>query len=484
MLLLLILISALVRFVRLSEPAELVFDETYYAKDSCLYLGYAPETCMLTQETEQSYVHPPLGKWLIAGGIKVLGFSSLGWRFMAAVFGTALVVVVFLLARQLFHDRWTAGVAGLLVGTDFLMIVQSRISMLDIFLAFFIVLGFLFMAFDRNEVLWVQEYLHTDPASGPALYRLRYRYAAGASFGLALAVKWSALFALMAALSLATAWSWGLRKLGRTTPEGAVQIEPAQTNRLGRVVAGTMVAFLMIPGLVYLTSYGHYFAERGAETCSFIVPPQSDERILGEGFLGYEQGFCVQGVLGIAMSFADLHERVAEYHLTLKATHPYQSKAWTWPLVLRPIAYYYSSVEGKATEIIGIGNVVTWYGVIASAGWLLIRSRRKWRPERVIAVAWVAQYLPWVLVARPLFFFYMTPIVPFMMISLAASLSALRRRGRNSRRFVNAYLIIGVGVMLLIFFVVLTAVPIPYEWWLRLMWLRTFDCGRYACGWI
>jgi dolichyl-phosphate-mannose-protein mannosyltransferase len=483
-LLLLILISALVRFVRLSEPAELVFDETYYAKDSCLYVGYQPETCMLTQETEQSYVHPPLGKWLLAGGIKLFGFSSLGWRFMAAVFGTALVVVVFLLARQMFHDRWTAGVAGLLVATDFLMIVQSRISMLDIFLAFFVVLGFFFMALDRSEVLRVREYLHTEPAGRHALYRLRYRYAAGASFGLALAVKWSALFALLAALGLAVAWSRGLRRLGRTTSEAGGQNEPARRDPFGRVVVGTMAAFLVIPGLVYLASYAHYFVERQAETCSFVVPPKSDERILGEGFLGYEQGFCVQGVLGVAMSFADLHERVAEYHLTLKATHPYQSKAWTWPLVLRPIAYYYSSVEGKATEIIGIGNVATWYGALISAGWLLIRSRRRWRPERVIALAWAAQYLPWVLVARPLFFFYMTPVVPFMMISLAASLSALRRRGKKSRRFVTAYLIIGVGVMLLIFFVVLTAVPIPYDLWLRLMWLRAFDCGRYACGWI
>jgi dolichyl-phosphate-mannose--protein O-mannosyl transferase len=141
-------------------------------------------------------------------------------------------------------------------------------------------------------------------------------------------------------------------------------------------------------------------------------------------------------------------------------------------------------VEGKATEIIGIGNVATWYGALASAGWLLLRTRRRWSPERVIAVAWAAQYLPWVLVARPLFLFYMTPIVPFMMISLAASLSALRHRGKKSRRFVTAYLIIGVGVMLLIFFVVLAAIPIPYDLWLRLMWLRTFDCGRYACGWI
>jgi dolichyl-phosphate-mannose-protein mannosyltransferase len=481
-LLLLILVSALLRFVRLSEPAELVFDETYYAKDACLYAGQTPEDCMLLQETEQSYVHPPLGKWLIAVGIKLFGFSSFGWRFMAAVFGTGLVVVVFLLTRQLFHDLWTAGIAGLLVATDFLMLVQSRIAMLDIFLAFFVSLAFTFMALDRNEVLRVRNHFGESQSGGSASYRPVHRYAAGASLGLALAVKWSALLALLTAALLAAAWSWSLHRL-RGSQSGH-QGQGAPGRRLGRAAAGILLAFLVIPGGIYLTSYSGYFVERWGERCPFIVPPKSDKRLLGEGFWGYEKGSCLRGPLGVALSFADLHERVADYHLTLKAKHPYQSRAWTWPLVLRPIAYFYSSVAGKATEIIGIGNVVTWYGALASGGWLLLRSRRRWRPERVVGVAWVAQYIPWVMVARPLFFFYMTPVVPFMMISLAASLNALRNRGRKSRRLVTAYLVIAVAVMLPLFYPVLTAIPVPYNLWLRLMWLRAFDCGSFACGWI
>jgi dolichyl-phosphate-mannose-protein mannosyltransferase len=483
--LLLILISALVRFVRLEEPAELVFDETYYAKDACLYLGTKPDACGLLQESEQSYVHPPLGKWLIAAGIKVFGFSSLGWRFMPALFGTALAVVVFLLARQLFNERWTAGVAGLLVATDFLMIVQSRIAMLDIFLAFFVVLGFLFMALDRNEVLRVRKYLMGDEADALPSYRPVYRYAAGVSLGLGLSVKWSALFSLMAAAGLAVSWWWGLRRLRRSGSTGVDgPSEPNREHRPARQTGSILVAFLVLPGLVYVTSYAGYFAEQLGESCPFRMSANNDKRFLGEGLLPYEEGVCVPGPLGVALSFADLHDRVADYHLTLKAKHPYQANAWTWPLVLRPIAYYYSSVGGKAREIIGIGNVLIWYGALIAAGWLLMRSRRSWQPERVVGVAWAAQYLPWVLVARPLFLFYMTPVVPFMMIALAASLSALRRRGRKSRRFVIGYLIVGVVLMTLVFYPVLTAMAVPYDLWLRLMWIRKFDCGAHPCGWI
>ncbi|MEO7804356.1 MAG: phospholipid carrier-dependent glycosyltransferase, partial [Actinomycetota bacterium] len=129
--------GALIRFIRLTIPAGFVFDETYYAKDACLYLRLGQFVCHTEQATEQSYVHPPLGKWLIAIGIKIFGYNEFGWRVAAAVFGTATIALVYLLARKLFRDRWIATVAGLLVASDFLLIVQSRISMLDIFQTFF-----------------------------------------------------------------------------------------------------------------------------------------------------------------------------------------------------------------------------------------------------------------------------------------------------------------------------------------------------------
>ncbi|MDQ4148811.1 MAG: phospholipid carrier-dependent glycosyltransferase [Actinomycetota bacterium] len=472
----LVMIAALLRFVRLSHPDTLVFDETYYAKDACLYAGYSPDFCGLNQPTEQSYVHPPLGKWLIAAGVEVFGYNSFGWRFAAAVFGTALIVVVFLLSRELFRNRWTAGAAGLLVATDFLLIVESRIAMLDIFLAFFVVLGFLFLALNRSVLLRMRRSPQPEGSGRESPEGTFLLNACGACMGLALATKWSAIFALLAAIGLALAWEVGIWRA-----------RGAKKASLAPPVARVAFALIVVPGLFYVASYAPYVAERLDQPCAFEVPERAAERLFGEGFLGLGEGECVRGAQGAALSFADLHERMTEYHFTLDAKHSYQSKAWTWPLVLRPVSYYFTherQPNDEASEIIAIGNIAVWYGALLAAAWLLVTGRRRWEPQRVVVAAWAAQYLPWLLVSRPLFFFYMTPVVPFMMIGLAAALSAWRRNGRVAHRVVTLYLVLGVGGMLLLFYPVLTAIPIPYERWLNLMWYGIFQCGPYRCGWI
>jgi dolichyl-phosphate-mannose-protein mannosyltransferase len=246
----------------------------------------------------------------------------------------------------------------------------------------------------------------------------------------------------------------------------------------------TAVAFGVVPLVVYLASYSDWFARELSADCPYTVPAESDDRVFRAGFYGLVEGECVDGVTGVLLNFADLHQRVADYHLHLTATHPYQSKAWTWPFVLRPVAYYYEGESGRSNEILGTANIVVWGAALPALVWLAIRSRRPWRPERLVLAAYAAQYVPWLLVSRPLFFFYMTPAVPFLLIGLAAALDALRRRGPLPRRIVTGFLIVGVGVMLVIFYPVLTAIEIDYDLWRRLMWVPQFKCGGLSCGWI
>ncbi len=492
---LLLLFAAVIRLVRLAEPEELVFDETYYAKDACLYLGYLPEQCGLTGTAEQSYVHPPLGKWLIAAGIKLFGNDSFGWRISAVVFGVALVLVTYLLADKLFKNRWISLVSGLLVATDFLLFVQSRIAMLDIFLAFFVALGFLFLVLDRNAVMSVKRHLESGGYGPPPARRISLRIASGIAFGLAVAVKWSAVYAMAAAALLGLSWTVGLWRIRRKrarielTHEGesAGDVPPARDRGWGVLVKDavwTGVAFGLVPLLVYVGSYSEWFFHESSRPCAYTVPAASEERFFSAGFYGLVEGECLNGATGLALNFADLHDRVADYHLQLTATHPYQSKAWTWPLVLRPVAYYYEGAYGRSSEIIGMANVATWYAALLALIWVVVRSVRSWRPEALILAAFAAQYVPWLAVSRPLFFFYMTPAVPFLMIGLAAGLNALRARGRIGRRLVLAFLIIGVGIMTVIFFPILTAIDLDYDLWQKLMWIPHFDCGDLKCGWI
>ena len=237
------------RFYHLSYPRERVFDEVYYSKDACNYLGEPAKVCGVTSDGEKywrrtrgevSWVHPPLGKWAIAVGEKTYGITPFGWRFSSAVFGTLSVVALALIAQVLLGSPLWTFVAGLLLATESLNFVQSRTSMLDIFITFWVVLGFLFLVLDRR---WIdrrtvyppeapellaepeppgespaQPVERSDPTAPSPIWR-PWRYAAGIAFGAGFASKWSAATAIFAAVVLSVAWeATRRRRVGRGLP--------------------------------------------------------------------------------------------------------------------------------------------------------------------------------------------------------------------------------------------------------------------------
>ena len=161
-------LAAVLRLANLGHPHALVFDETYYVKDawSQWNLGYAStwpegadarfvagETDIFTT-TGSFVVHPPLGKYLIGAGMWLFGpDNSFGWRFATALAGTALVLVLFLLAKALTNSTVFASVAAFLLAIDGLGIVMSRVALLDIFLALFVLIAFWFVVLDRRRTL-------------------------------------------------------------------------------------------------------------------------------------------------------------------------------------------------------------------------------------------------------------------------------------------------------------------------------------------
>ncbi|WP_445195057.1 phospholipid carrier-dependent glycosyltransferase, partial [Tsukamurella paurometabola] len=119
-----------------STPVQTpVFDEKHYAPQGWQVLSGG-------QWIEDNpgfglIVHPPVGKWMIAIGEWLFGYSPLGWRFMSAVCGTLLVFLVIRAARRLSRSTLIGGLAGLFLICDGLTMVSSRVALLDIFLVFF-----------------------------------------------------------------------------------------------------------------------------------------------------------------------------------------------------------------------------------------------------------------------------------------------------------------------------------------------------------
>lgn len=145
--LLLCALAFLVRMWRIGLPATKYFDEIYYVKSANEYLSHT---------VDSNTVHPPLGKLIIALfvqaydvamlplqqlGLAHVSVESVSWRMAGLFLGTAMVGVTYALGFRMFRSRFVAFVAAFLLAIDFLHVVQSRITMLDMPLAFFILLG-------------------------------------------------------------------------------------------------------------------------------------------------------------------------------------------------------------------------------------------------------------------------------------------------------------------------------------------------------
>ncbi len=433
------LLAGVTRFVGLGHPDRKIFDEVYYASDGCWYAGNDYRECDLEADVERSWVHPPLGKQLIALGIDAFGNRPLGWRAASAVAGTVTVALVGVLGFLLFGSALWAGLAALLASTEHLLFVQSRIAMLDVFLAMFVVLGFALLVADRRRADRAARPAPIDPdrdEPGGARWR-PLLLLSGASFGAAVAVKWSGVLALAGAAILAVAWA-------RTRAA-----ERSLVMGLRREGPNLYLGLLVVPILAYSLTWIPWLADRGFDL----------------------------------LEWARHHGDMAGYHLTLDTVgedgqpiHPYMSAAWTWFLLLRPVAYFWRGDPSCCAEILGIGSPPLFWGALLVLPYLAMswRLRRDWRAGAIL-VPVLIQFLPWLLVSRPLFLFYMAPVAPFL--ALGATYAVRDVSGTGWSRWIRitaAAILVAVVVGVFVFFwPVLTAETISLEaWWDRIWFYR------------
>jgi dolichyl-phosphate-mannose-protein mannosyltransferase len=443
-------------FYHLSAPQTLVFDEVYYAKDGCFDAGYPYKQCKLDSPVEQTLtVHPPLGRWIIAGGEAAFGNRPFGWRFASAAAGTLSVALVALLAFRLFGTPLWAAIAGLLLATENLNFVQSRISMFDIFVALFVVAGFLFLAIDRQWIdrrtpdppgLFEEDQeaalLNHPPDRPPSPIFRPWRVAAGIAFGAAISTKWSAFPAVGGAIVLTLVWEKGRRRRFR--------LAHAWREALRDESFGVFWFLVMVPLAIYLASYTSWFVKNGVDV---------------GGWWRLQRG-------------------MANYSIHLRASHPYASRPWTWLVMSRPVAYFYecakTSVPCNPAEILGMGNPAIFWGTFIALPYTVVAGirRRDWRAALVV-VAFASQYFPWFLAARTSFLFYMAPITPFMVLGLVYLIRDISeaRIGEEGKGVMApvAGLIVFASVALFVFFLpILTGRKISMAAWHARVWFRSW----------
>lgn len=489
-----ILLGAFLRFWHLGRPQDIAFDETYYVKDSWAIMlsgyerewpddadaGFAAGTPPEPLEGPSYAVHPPLGKILIGLGMRAFGAGdAFGWRFSSAVAGTLMIVLIVIAAALLFRSPIVSAIAGLLLSVDGLHLSHSRLALLDIFLALFVLLAFVLLLLDREDGRRrLARRLAAPPGPGassdrpalwgPGLGVRWWRIAAGISCGLAVGVKWNALY-FVAALGLLTV-AWDL------TARRTAGLRWWPVSGLLRDGASAFLSMIPVALAAYLATWTGWLRTDGG------YRRQWAQEHPGEG---------IQWLPGPLRSLWEYHVSAYDFHRGLATEHTYMSQPWDWLVLGRPTSYFYESpTSGQAgcevakcsQQIFNQGNPAIWWAALAAlaVAAAVVVVRRDWRLLSLlslVAVGWV----PWLMYPeRTKYFFYALPYLPFLILILAG-VAGLALPGPRTRLWPArlGWLVIGLwlAVVLLMaafFWPLWSAQVLPYDDWRARMWFDSW----------
>ena len=150
------------------------------------------------------------------------------------------------------------------------------------------------------------------------------------------------------------------------------------------------------------------------------------------------------------------------YHSTLEATHPFESRWYTWLLGLRPVWYYRNAYlpAGLKASIAGMAGPVIWLGGLAALLWLLWRqvSGRGSYAGAGVLILYGTQLIPWMLVSRCTFLYHYFPSSMFCLAALALALATAQDQRRAKR--LSAALCAAALVLFVWYYPALSGLPI------------------------
>ena len=183
-----------------------------------------------------------------------------------------------------------------------------------------------------------------------------------------------------------------------------------------------------------------------------------------------------------------------EYHDTLKATHPYSSQWWEWPLDYVPVAYYYqdrrqdqSNPKGCCIyEITSMPNpAILWFGLLCVPWVALLAWRERNKGYALIVLTYLLQWLPWMRSPRITFAYHFYVDIPLICLCNAIVLQRAWEWGKRQMEpratllgglAVGAYVALAVGTFVY-FYPILAAYPISWDAWHHRMWIDKWVIG-------
>lgn len=392
----LIILTAATRIPYFGHPDEVVFDEVYFARWSTNYF-----------KGEFYFdIHPPLAKMILAATGKIFGFdetnntdfSQIGnkykgdfyklFRAVEMFFSLILVLAVYGIGKRLFYNKWPGFLASLFIIFDNAILVQSRYIFTDIFLLAFGALGIYF-------VLRLRDYKKLDANSFPELFLASLFLTAS------VLVKWTALvFVAVGALILL--------------------LDRISHKKFQLFIKESIIMFVIFV-LVYFGVFAIHLLSlpyTGGPNHDAFLSPQSQSALLGNQYYGkYEPPNLIKRII-------ELNAKMFAANASIKQSHPYSSKWYSWPIMYRPIFEWHKNISDQTNErIYLIGNPLIWWlgflCVIFVIFALLYELRFKdktiyFQPLLILTFGYLLNLLPYVFITRPAFIYHYFPSFIFM----------------------------------------------------------------------
>jgi dolichyl-phosphate-mannose-protein mannosyltransferase len=412
------IVAFLLRVINLGNPKGFVFDEVYYVNGAQDLLKYGVEVDGLKPEF---VVHPPVGKWCIALGIKIFGDNEFGWRIMAAIAGTLIILIADRLDHELFYSPFLTAITAARLDCDGLLLVHSRTALLDLFLTLFILVAAYF---------W---------------FRQQFWYAS-LFFGLALATKWSALYFIAL---------FGLVTLLRLLRQENIKDLP-------RTMTMRILQFSVIPIAIYITSWiGWFVSERGWDRTHSSNPLTS--------LLYYHK------------QMLDFHTSLVEKHAY--QANPWSWLIMGRPTSFFFETPKGCGGSSCAQEVLALGTPVLWWSATIAVAVLMgfwmwqFYHRVVDNKLTFILLGIIAGYLPWFFFQkRTVFSFYAIVFEPFLILAIIYCAKIFIDRSKNPA---NAQVII-LGFVAVVFLNFIYFLPLylgeitTYAQWHMRMWFPSW----------
>lgn len=379
----LFLFNLLIHFGNLSKLNTLVFDEWYHAKFAWNYINEIPFFD----------IHPPLGKLLIALGIKLNEFNifspdiitvdtftdrngynpdfsvnTWGSRWVTAMFGCLLPMAMATIPYSFTKSKVLSLIVYGMGSIEGLALAESRLSLLNIFL---VVFGFMAVScFVRY--------------SNPQFKERRWLLIAGSL------------------------------NLG-----GVISIK---FNGLGFLA--TVIAFYCFLFLLQKLDYYKEWRIPNYKDIGFycFVIPFSFYILMWMIHFEFNRG----DLINVHKQILDGQQQLAKlWRETPDKENPYCSRWWSWFWLQRPVAYYFANNNGYITSIYAISNPILHYLssmmimvypiFLYMDSWSLLKvrftlyfSKHEFLLIWLCLMGWAINYLPWMKVARCLYLYHYT----------------------------------------------------------------------------